>query len=806
MLKNYMTVILRVIQKHRGYSFINIVGLAIGIASCILILFFVQSELKYDRFHENARQIYRVPLRFNVGTNHFDCALAPSPLAKAMVSDFSEVKASTRMYKQFRTGNVYVRYGDIQFMEEQFVWADPTVFDVFTIPLIEGKKEAVLKEQNSVVLTPEIAEKYFGDEEPIGKMLILEDGTAYRVTGIAKPLPENSHFHFDFLATFSSLRKSRDPDWYDTAVYTYILVQENVTPDQIEDKFPEFSRKYYEPIVKRAMGISYEKFIEAGNYIGFFLQPLLDIHLYSKVENEFEPPGNINTVTIFAAIALIILIVACINFINLATARSAQRAREVGIRKVVGSRKKQLLRQFLAESIAFAGIAICVSLMLVELFLPVFNNLVGKNYAFSTFISWGFVLGLLLGAVIIGLAAGFYPAFLLSSYQPVDVIKGKFQSGIKGRNFRHVLVVFQFVASIVLFISTFVISDQLRYARNKNLGFDKEHVVIVQGARKLGAEREVFKERLKQNPHVINATFTDSLPQMLLEVKVFQKPGEGSNINHTLVTMSADYDFLETYNIQLKEGRNFLKKHSTDTSAVILNEAAVKALNIESPLGERLLLTEFRNKPYSVIGVIENIHLESLHFNMRPMASILIENRPVMYLSVRIHPQRVEETIQFMEKLWREFVPAQPLDYVFFDDNFAQLYNTEIQAGKTFTAFAVLAIIIAGLGLFGLASYVTTQKTKEIGIRKVLGASVPGIILLLNRGFLLKVLVANILAWPVAYFAMNKWLQNFAYRASISFWMFVVSAALALAISLLTVSYQTIKAASTNPADSLRYE
>lgn len=806
MLKNYITIVMRVIRKHRGYSFINIVGLAIGIASCILILFFVQSELNYDRFHKNAHNIYRVPLRFNVGMNHFDCALAPSPLAEAMVNDFPEVRASTRMYKQFRTGNVYVRFGDIQFMEEQFVWADPSVFEVFTIPLIEGKKQAVLKEQNSVVLTPKMAKKYFGEEEPIGKMLILEDGTPYKVTGIAKSLPENSHFHFDFLATFSSLRKSRDPDWYDTAVYTYILVHENVTPDQIEAKFPEFSRKYYEPIVQRAMGISYEKFIESGNFIGFFLQPLLDIHLHSKVENEFEPPGNINTVTIFAAIALIILIVACINFINLATARSAQRAKEVGIRKVVGSKKKQLLRQFLAESIVFASIAIFVALICVEVFLPVFNALVGKDYAMSTFMTWAFVLGIIFGAVIIGVAAGIYPAFLLSSYQPVDVIKGKFQSSMKGRNFRHVLVVFQFVASIVLFISTFVIGDQLRYVRNKNLGFDKEHVVIVQGARKLGAEREAFKERLKQNPDVINATFTDSLPQMLLEVKVFQKPGEGSNINHTLVTMSADYDFLETYNIKLKEGRYFQKEHSTDTSAVILNEAAVKALNMESPLEERLLLTEFRNKPYNVIGVIENIHLESLHFNMRPMASILVENRPVMYLSVRIHPQRVEDTIQYMEKLWSEFVPSQPLDYVFFDDNFAQLYNTEIQAGKTFTAFAALAIIIAGLGLFGLASYVTTQKTKEIGIRKVLGASVPGIILLLNREFLIRVLIANILAWPIAYFAMTKWLQNFAYKAGISFWVFIASAALALVISLLTVSYQTIRAASTNPVNSLRYE
>jgi putative ABC transport system permease protein len=806
MVRNYFTVILRIIRRHQGYSFINIVGLAIGIASCILILFFVQSELNYDRFHEKANSIYRVPLRFNVGTNHFDCALAPSPLAKALVKDFPEVKASTRMYKQFRTGNVYVRYEDKQFMEEQFVWADPTVFDVFTIPLIKGDKKVVLKEQNSVILTPKMAEKYFGDEDPLGKMLILEDGTPYQVTGIAESLPENSHFHFDFLATFASLKKSWDPDWYDTAVYTYILVQDIVSPDQIEAKFPEFSRKYYEPIVKRAMGISYDKFIESGNFIGFFLQPLLDIHLHSKVENEFEPPGNMNMIYIFSAIAFIILVVACINFINLATARSTQRAKEVGIRKVVGSNRRQLIRQFLAESIVFASMAILLALILVELFLPVFNNLVGKDYSASIFMSWYFIFGILFGAVIIGVAAGIYPAFLLASFQPVDVIKGKLQSGMKGRQFRHVLVIFQFVASIVLFISTIVIYNQLFYAQNKNLGFDKEHVIIIQGAQKLGTERLAFKNRLKQNPDIINATYTDSLPQRLLEVKVFQKTGEGSNVNHTLVTISADYDFIDTYKIKLMEGRYFSKEHSTDTSAVILNETAVKALNMKSPLEEQLLLTEFRNKPYTVIGVVEDMHLESLHFNMRPMASILIEKRPVMYLSVRIHPERIEETISYMESLWRKFVPGQPLDYVFFDDNFAQLYTTEIQAGKAFTAFAALAIIIASLGLFGLASYVTTRRTKEIGIRKVLGASVPGIILLLNREFLIKVLIANLIAWPVAYLAMIRWLQNFAYRSSITLWMFIASAVLALIISLLTVSYQTIRAANTNPVNSLRYE
>ncbi len=733
MFKNYIKVISRIIGRHRGYSFINITGLAIGIASCILILLFVQSELNYDRFHEKSNQIYRVPLRFNVGTNHFDCALAPSPLAHAMVSDFPEVIASARLYKQFRTGNVYVRYEDKQFMEEQFVWADPSIFDVFTLPLLEGDPGYALKKQNSVIITPAVALKYFENADPMGKMITLEDGALYQITGIAEPLPQNSHFHFDFLATFSTLKKSHDPDWYDTAVYTYIRVQENVSPGQIEAKFPEFSRNHYEPIVNKAMGISYEKFIDSGNFIGFFLQPLQDIHLHSKVENEFEATGSMQKVTIFAAIALIILIVACINFINLSTARSSKRAQEVSIRKVVGSTRQQLIRQFLLESIMFSILAVLLALILVELFLPIFNNLVGKEFTVSSFMNWSFLLVICLGAVIVGVAAGLYPAFILASFQPVEVIKGILRSGVKGRQFRRALVIFQFAATIALFISTLVIYSQLRYLRDKNLGFDKEHVLVIQGARKLGAGRSAFKESLKQNPNITEITYTDSLPQMLLEVKVFKNPGADSNINHTLVTLSADHDFIDTYKINLIEGRQFSKKYSTDSSAVMLNSAAVKALGLESPIGKRLLLTEFRSKPFTVIGVMEDIHLESLHYNMRPMATILIEERPVMYLSVRIAPGKVEDTLHFIEKTWSEFVPSQPLDYAFFDDRFALLYANEIQAGKTFTAFAILAIIIASLGLFGLASYVTTQRTKEIGIRKVLGASVPGIILLLNR-------------------------------------------------------------------------
>lgn len=806
MLKNYLTVILRNIKRHKGYAFINITGLAVGIASCILILLFVQSELGYDRFHDKFHQIYRIPLRFHVGINQFDCALAPSPLAQAMVEDFPEVIASTRIFKQFRTGNVYVRFQDRQFKEEQFLWVDSTFFDVFSISLLEGDKKSALAQPNSVILTPATAARYFGSNDPMGKILILEDKTPYTVTGIAQPMPENSHFHFDFLATFATHPKSRDPDWYDTAVYTYIVTQENTTLDQIEAKFPEFSRKYYTPVVQKLMGITYDKFLEAGNFIGFFLQPLKQIHLHSAIENEIEPTGNVHTVVIFSAIALIIMIIACINFINLTTARSSQRAKEVGIRKVIGSLRRQLIRQFLAESILFSFLALILASILVEVFLPAFNNLVGKHYSASIFQDWPYLLGIMGGALILGTTAGAYPAFLLSSFQPVDVIKHQNQSGLRGRKFRNTLVIFQFVASIILFIGTIIIYNQLHFIRNKQLGFDKEHLVVIQGAAKLGTGQQSFKNTLKINPDIVNATYTDSLPQMLLEVKVFQKKGEDSNVNHTLITLAADYDFQETYGVKLREGRFFQKDRSTDTTAIILNEAAVKALNLQQPLGKQLILKLGKNPTFTVIGTFADFHLESLHFNIRPMAAIFIDKRPGVYLSVRLRPENTEETLDFIKKQWAEFVPGQPLEYVFYDDQFEQTYGTEVRSGKVFSAFAVLSILIACLGLFGLASFITTRRTKEIGIRKVLGATIPGILLLLNKEFITKVLIANLIAWPVAYYVMRKWLQNFAFQVNIDLWIFIAAAALALIIAIVTVSYQSLKAAHSNPAHSLRYE
>jgi putative ABC transport system permease protein len=626
------------------------------------------------------------------------------------------------------------------------------------------------------------------------------------VNGVTESWPEHSHFHFDFLASFSSLPKSEDLDFYDTAVFTYILLREGASIDALESKLPEFSGKCMAPVIEKIMATPYQDFLESGNFIGFMTQPLRDIHLRSKWGNELEPQGSFNTVIIFSAIAVLILIVACINFINLTTARSTQRANEVGVRKVVGSSRAQLVRQFLSESIFLSFLSFLLALIFVELALPVFNNLVGKEFSSSHILDWSFLLILLVGAILIGMAAGSYPAFLMASFKPVSVLKGKIQSSMRGKRFRDALVVFQFCASVILLVGTAVIYTQLHYIRNKELGFDKEHVIVVQRAEKLGSQQLAFKDQLYQNPDVLSATFTDSLPQILLEAKVFQKEGEGSQENNTLIAITADYDLLQTYGLKIIEGRYFEKERSTDSTAIVLNETAIKALDIEEPLEKRLVLVGLKRKPMDIIGIINDFHMESLHTKIGPMAAILVGERPSVLLSVRVRPGNLPQTLGFLEDKWSEFTNNQPFEYVFFDDQFDMLYKAEIQAGKVITAFACLAVFIACLGLLGLASFTASQRTKEIGIRKVLGATTTGILVLLNRNFVIRVLVANILAWPLAYYAMNQWLQNFAYRIRINIWMFLASTVLALLIALLTVSYQTLRAARGNPVDSLRYE
>jgi len=807
MILNYIKTAIRSLLRYKGFSLISIVGLAIGLASCILIILFVANELSYDKFHQNSEQIYRAYLRYEMGSNQFDSPYCPVPLAPTLKEEYAEVLQTTRLYHlNYRNKFVYVKYDDKQYKEEKFLWADSTVFDVFTIPLITGNPQKALLKPNSIVITSETAEKYFGSENPIGKMLKLQDGSLYEVTGIAENFPDNSHFQFDFLASFAGDPKSRDPEWYDTAVCTYLVLQENYNWKDLNKKLPDLSKKYVSPIIESAMGMSYDKFIEAGNYFGFFIEPILDIHLYSEVENGLGKKGNINTVFIFSGIALLILIIASINFINLATARSSVRANEVGIRKLVGSTRSQLISQFLTESIITCLISLILAIILVYLFLPFMNNLLGAELDFSIFSNGLILVVLFLSLIIVGILAGSYPAFLLTSFKPVEVLKGKIQSGKKGRLFRNVLVVFQFSASVILIICTIVIFNQLHYIKNKDLGFEKDQIIIIQNVNKLGSNQKSFKEQLKQYSNIVNATYTDCLPQMMLEVKPFQKIGDGSSENHTIITVTSDHDFMDTYKFKMEQGRFFDRQFSTDTSTVLLNQAAVIALNFENPLDEQLLLLGRRQRKMDVIGVIKDFHTQTIHEQIGPMASILMRDRPGEFLSARIQAGGIKESIEFIENQWKKFAPDQPLEYTFFDDQFQLAYQSEIQSEKIFTSFAVLAIFIACLGLFGLASFTVTRRTKEIGIRKTLGATEVNVVRILSGEFLKWVIIANVVAIPIAWYAMSGWLENFAFKTELSWWIFVLAGCVALIIALITISTQTIKAALSNPVESLRYE
>ncbi len=803
MLRNDMKMALRAVKHNKGYTFINMTGLAVGIASCLLILLFVRHELSYDRFHDKAPRICRVGMKADVGTNSFTIADGPAPLAEALVGDLPEVALATRLFRIRRT---YLTYEDKQFKEEKFFYADPNIFEVFTLPMVAGDPQTALAEPDSIVITPAMAEKYFGSTDVLGKVLQGENERSYQVTGVVRELPTNSHFKFDFLASSLSYPPSEVADWFNNGTFTYLVLDENADFARFDAKLLELSKKYIEPTIQEGFGMSFEKFLETGNYFGFFAQPLLDIHLRSHIDNELEANGSYSTVVIFVAIALVILLVACINFTNLATARAGKRANEVGVRKVVGSQKRQLIQQFLTESLVLSMAAFALAVILVRLTLPLFNRIMDKEISAAVLGSW-YVLPVIVGfAVLIGILAGAYPAFMLASLRPVVVLKGKMQSGARERRLRNVLVVFQFFATITLFISTLVIFRQLHYLRNKNLGFEQEHMVILQNAQALGDQQAAFKAELRKNPDIIEAAYSSGGPFMSLSAQIFRVEGQDINTNFTLVNIAVDHDFKPTYRFFMDEGRFFSRENTTDASAVVLNQAAVRALGIKNPVGKRIIPLSDQNEPFNIIGTVKDFHLQSLREAIRPMGMLLLQEEPGIFLTLRIRPGETEKILRAIEDRWEAFNPGQPVDFVFLDERLNRDYRGEILARNVFSAFAGLAIFIACLGLFGLASFMAERRTKEIGVRKVLGASVGGIVVLLSREYAKWLGIANLLAWPLAFYGMHHWLRNFAFRTTLAIWPFLLSGAAALAIALFTVSYQAIKAARAHPIKSLRYE
>ena len=797
MLKNYLRTAFRNIRKYKAYSFINIAGLAIGMACCILIIQFVRDELSYDRYHEKADRIYRLvdALDESKPTSRY-FALSSAPFAPTLIKEFPEVEDAARLFMGRRR---MVSRQENKHYEDGIIFADASLFRIFTFPLKKGNPETALENPHAIVVSESIALKYFGDEDPMNNTLKINNED-YLVTGLMKGIPRNSHFHADILASMKTLEQIPTvqeryfQSWARHEFYTYLLLREGFSADDLEEKLPGFIEKHAAQQIRSIL----------GSTLSSHLQPLKSIHLHSHLQHEIRPNGDIKYVLIFSVIAFFILLIACVNFINLATARSANRSKEVGLRKVVGASRRQIVLQFLGESMVFTLFALFLAFILVRIALPLFNSLTGKAMDMRNLGDIIFLSAFILIILVVGFLSGSYPAFVVSRYLPVNVLKSSAKVRTARALLRKGLVILQFGISIVLIIATGIVLYQLDFLKNRKLGFDKEHVVVVTiRENSIRKNAEAIKADLMQNPHILSATITIGVPGGIVAGDVIQLVTEEGKKTITVRMIYADHDYIKTMGMEILEGRDFSRDMSTDArEAFIINEAAARQLKLKNPLSTQV---EWDDKKGKIIGVVKDFQFQSLKDEISPLF-IQIWPQNTFVFAMRISPDDIPETLAFIENKWEKLDPAHPFEYSFLDENFDRLYRSEEQLGRIFSTFSLLAIFIASLGLFGLALFMAEQRTKEIGIRKILGASVGRIFVLLAKEFALLVLIANIFAWPTAYFLMTKWLQNFAYRVNMESWIYILSATFAFGIALITISFQVLKAALADPVKSLRYE
>ena len=797
MFGNYLKSAFRNITKHKGFSFINISGLAVGMACCILILLFVHYEFSFDKFHKNSDGIYRVLLNIGStfrGKSRFNATAGI--LAPAMKDNFPEVIYATRVF-QHRRDDV-VKYDNKRFIEPRFYFADPDFLKMFNYPVIQGNSETVLNEPFSLLVSQAMALKYFGSRDPVGKTLRVNNEWDYLITGVFENTPENSHIRFDFLASFSSYMKisgaERFSEWGRMTNVTYFMLDNQASPLEFEEKLNALYRQNM-PNQQNSSGR-----VE--------IPSVSKIHFYDEALGEFEPGADIRTVYLFAAIALFILLIASFNYMNLSTARSSLRSKEVGLRKVVGASRKNLVKQFYGESILVTLIAFVFSLMLIKLFLPLFSDYIDRPLSFNL-LSSPFILAAMGSIVIfIALVSGSYPALLLSSFKPISILKGNLGLRSKGSVFfRNSLVVMQFTLSIALVFCTVVTINQLRFLKNRDLGFTKDYILTLNASQLLeNRSYDSVKNEMLSFSGILDMTCSSYLPVNIGSGGLVDWEGREEEDNLVAHMIWVDENFFNFYGIPIVEGRNFSKEYGSEKGiSYILNEKAVKGIGWSDPIGKRFSVDRNMKVPGPVIGIVKDFHYQPLHLEIQPL-HIRYLDKPWGWLSVRINPQNIPETLVFLEKKWIEFAPEYPFEYSFLDDRLNRLYNSEQKLGQSFNGFAFLAILIACLGLYGLASFVAERRTKEIGIRKVLGASVPNVLFLLSRDFMKWVLLANVIAWPLAYYAMTKWLQNFAYHVQLNIWIFLLSGIIAFVIAFLAVCFKSLKTAVTNPVDSLRYE
>jgi len=810
MLTNYLKIAWRGLLKYKTYFFLNTSGLAIGLGCFLLMALYVLDELSYDRFNDKADRIYRINADIRFGGGDLHAALSSDMMGPMLKKDYPEVETYTRIYNN--TGSKLIKKGTSYINEDNVAHADSTFFDVFSFPAIAGDLHTALNDPNTVVITESTAKKYFGTTDVLGKTIETNDkgSTVYKITAVIRDMPQNSHFRYDFLFSM----KNVDYQWGQYVshnFHTYLLLRKGTDYKAFQKKFPEYTARYVLPQIQQIMKInSMDDFKKSGNMLEYSLIPLTQIHLYSKQTYELAPGGNIQYVYIFSAVALFILLIACVNFMNLSTARSANRSREVGIRKVLGSGRKELIFQFLSESTLMALFSLVIGIGIAWMALPLFNSVSNKSMHISHLFSPLLLPLLIILPFAVGLVAGSYPAFFLSGFKPIQVLKGKLKLGSKSGGVRSVLVVFQFSTSILLIIGTIVIYRQLNFIQSKDLGFNRDQVLIVDGAYSLKDNASVFKNEVLQFNGVVSGTMSSYLPvdnSSRSDNVFFKEAVADVKSGLDMQQWYVDYDYMKTLGMQVIQGRNFSRDFGEDSSTVIINETTAKILGYKNPVGQKLYSLDNNNKtvPHTIIGEVKNFNFESLRQDIGPLCFFL-GGKDCSLISFKVKAGSVIPLLNQVETKWKSMVPGMPFSYRFLDDSFDDMYKTEDRVGKIVFTFSVLAILIACLGLFGLATFIAEQRTKEIGIRKVLGASVQNIVTLMSRDFVRLVIISFVLAAPIGWYFMHQWLQDFVYRVSIGWWVFAAAGSLALVIALVTVSFKAIGAALTNPVVSLRSE
>ena len=820
MLKNFFKVALRNLLKRKAYTLINMLGLATGMAVCLLIVLFVQSELNYDKQHEKGKNIYRLVLDRIYPGRVTSYSIIPQSIGAAVKTEFPEVKESVRLFNfTGDAGNFFLKIGDKVFEEKRVLAVDSNFFRVFSAKILKGDLASALMKPNSVVLNETTAKKYFGSVGAAFNKTFEVDGNnnnnnVFQITAIVADWPENSHFLFDLLISTTGFDFTRQLNYINFSAHTYLLLNPGASPTALEGKFPIIIKKYVAGDIEKRFGENIEQFFKEGNGYHYHLQPLQKIHLISDMEAELRPNGSMKAVYIFSIVAIFILILACINFINLSTARSVERAREVGIRKTFGSERKTIIGQFLLESILISFISILAALGLIALMLPLFNQVSGKSLTVAYFFQPTNVLLILAFAIVIGLIAGIYPAFVLSSFKPILVLKGRFKSQKYGLALRNGLVVFQFTISVILIVSTLMVNRQMRYMLGEKIGFRKDHVIMVERTDLLDKQSRAFKTELAKIAGVESVSGTTAMPgqQNFFGVS-YQEVGSKEQV--TGRGIFADDSYAKVLGLELKEGRFFSRDFSTDSLALVLNEKAVSEMKLKNPVGARITTPDpFLNAPdgspytYTVIGVVKDFHFQSLHEKIAPLFFNYLGKfgDVANTTALRIKGADFRNAVAQVENVWKKFVKNRPFHYAFLDQTLARQYHSEQTTQKIFTIFSSLAIFIACIGLLGLAAYTTQQRTREIGVRKVLGATVGNIFAMLSKDFLKLVLIASFIALPVSWWGMHTWLQNFEYKINIGWVVFVVAALAATMVALFTISFQAIKAAVANPVNSLRTE